>query len=119
MPYTLNESIFQGAVDLLIEQKVLTAKQILELLKRNGVTLYSNDIEELLHLRQDTLKCGRKSDTNFAIAQKAVSMIIKKQRLDIIIVEKLIVTALLTQIRMCIWNGDFYERNKFGFFASH
>lgn len=56
VPYTLNESIFQGAVDLLIEQKVLTAKQILELLKRNGVTLYSNDIEELLHLRQDTLK---------------------------------------------------------------
>lgn len=42
MPYTLNESIFQGAVDLLIEQKV--------------------------------------------------------QRLNIIIVEKLIVTALLTQI---------------------
>lgn len=42
VPYTLNESIFQGAVDLLIEQKV--------------------------------------------------------QRLNIIIVEKLIVTALLTQI---------------------
>lgn len=41
---------------------------------------------------------GRKSDTNFAITQKVVSMIIKKQRLNIIIVEKLIVTALLTQI---------------------
>ena len=43
-------------------------------------------------------KSGRKSDTNFAIAQKAVSMIIKKQRFNITIVEKLIVTALLTQI---------------------
>ena len=60
MPYTLNESIFQGAVDLLIDQRVLTAKQILELLKRNGVALYSHDIEELLHLRQDTLKVEEK-----------------------------------------------------------
>lgn len=60
VPYTLNESIFQGAVDLLIEEKVLTAKQILELLKRNGVTLYSNDIEELLHLHQGTLKVEEK-----------------------------------------------------------
>lgn len=60
VPYMLSESIFQGAIDLLIEQKVLTAKQILELLKRNGVTLYSNDIEALLHLRQDTLKVEEK-----------------------------------------------------------
>ncbi len=60
VPYTLNESIFQGAVDLLIDQRVLTAKQILELLKRNGVALYSHDIEELLHLRQDTLKVEEK-----------------------------------------------------------
>ena len=40
--------------------KKLTAKQILELLKRNGVALYSHDIEELLHLRQDTLKVEEK-----------------------------------------------------------
>lgn len=53
-------AFFQGAVDLLIEEKVLTAKQILELLKRNGVTLYSNDIEELLHLHQGTLKVEEK-----------------------------------------------------------
>lgn len=61
VPYIFNESIFQGAVDLLINQKVLTAKQILELLKTNGVTLYSHDIEELLHLRQGTLKVEEKA----------------------------------------------------------
>ena len=59
-PYSLNENIFQGAIDLLIEQNVLTAKEILELFKKNGVTLYSEDIEELLHLRPDTLKVEEK-----------------------------------------------------------
>lgn len=55
-PYFLNENIFQGAIDLLIEQKVLTAQEILDLFKDNGITLYSDDIEELLYLRPDTLK---------------------------------------------------------------
>lgn len=59
-PYSLNENIFQGAVDLLLEQNVLTAKEILELFKRSGVTLYSEDIEELLHLRLNTLKVEEK-----------------------------------------------------------
>lgn len=54
-PYILNESIFQGAVDLLVEQNVLKASEILKLLKRDGVTLYARDIEELLHLRSNTL----------------------------------------------------------------
>ena len=48
----MNQSIFQGATDLLTDQKVLTEKQILELLKRNGVTLYLHNIEERLRLRQ-------------------------------------------------------------------
>ena len=60
IPYYLNESIFQGAIDLLIEENVFTAKEILELFKKNGVTLYSKDIEELLHLRPDTLKVQEK-----------------------------------------------------------
>ena len=44
VPYSLNENIFQGAIDLLIEQNVLTAKEILDLFKKNGVTLYPEDI---------------------------------------------------------------------------
>jgi len=61
-PYTLNESIFQGAIDLLIEQDILNAKEILELLRDKGVTLYSHDIEEILHLRPNTLKIEEKID---------------------------------------------------------
>ena len=59
-PYRLNESIFQGAIDLLIEENIYSAKEILDLFKRNGVTLYSTDIEELLHLRPDTLQVKEK-----------------------------------------------------------
>ena len=60
VPYSLNENIFQGAIDLLIEQNVLTTKEILDLFKKNGVTLYPEDMEELLHLRPDTLKVEEK-----------------------------------------------------------
>ena len=60
VPYSLNENIFQGAIDLLMEQNVLTAKEILDLFKKNGVTLYPEDIEELLHLRPDTLMVEEK-----------------------------------------------------------
>lgn len=59
-PCFLNENIFQGAIDLLIEQNVLTVKEILEILNLNGVTLFSNDIEELLHLRPNTLRIEEK-----------------------------------------------------------
>lgn len=59
-PYNLNENIFQGAVDLLLKQNVLATKQILELFKRSGVTLYPEDIEELLHLRPNTLQVEEK-----------------------------------------------------------
>lgn len=59
-PCSLNENIFQGAIDLLIEKNVLSPKQILELYKRSGVTLYPEDIEELLHLRPNTLQVEEK-----------------------------------------------------------
>jgi len=59
-PYILSESIFQGAVDLLVEQNVLKANDILKLLKRDGVTLYARDIEELLNLRPNTLQVDEK-----------------------------------------------------------
>lgn len=60
VPYSLSENIFQGAIDLLVEQNVFTVKEILELFKRSGVTLYSKDIEELLHLHPETLKIEEK-----------------------------------------------------------
>jgi len=59
-PYILNENIFQGAIDLLLEQGIFSVKDILEIFKNNGVTLYQNDIEELLYLRAGTLQVVEK-----------------------------------------------------------
>lgn len=58
--FGLSENIFQGAIDLLIEQNVLSAKDILEIFRTKGITLYPSEIEELLHLRPDTLKVKEK-----------------------------------------------------------
>lgn len=55
-PYFLNENIFQGAIDVLFEAEYLNPVTLLRLFKKYGVTLYAQDIEELLHLRKDTLK---------------------------------------------------------------
>ena len=55
-PYYLNENIFQGAIDVLFEAGYLNSNTLLSLFKKYGVTMYSSDIEELLHLRKDTLK---------------------------------------------------------------
>ena len=55
VPYSLNENIFQGAIDLLIEEKILNPASIMRTLKQYGITLYRQDIEELLHLREGTL----------------------------------------------------------------
>lgn len=55
VPGVLNESIFQGAIDLLFDNKILTPKSLLSDFKRHGVTLYPEMIEELLHLREGTL----------------------------------------------------------------
>ncbi|SHJ09402.1 helix-turn-helix domain-containing protein [Propionispora hippei] len=53
--YALKENIFQGAIDLLIEEKILNPASILRTFKQYGITLYRQDIEELLHLREGTL----------------------------------------------------------------
>lgn len=60
VPGALNESIFQGAIDLLFDNKILTAKSLLADFKRHGVVLYPEMIEELLHLREGTLKVEEK-----------------------------------------------------------
>lgn len=54
-PYSLNENIFQGAIDLLVEEKILKPVSIMRLLKQNKITLYREDLEEILHLREGTL----------------------------------------------------------------
>ena len=56
VPGVLNESIFQGAIDLLFDNKILTPKGLMADFKRNGVILYPEMIEEFLHLREGTLK---------------------------------------------------------------
>ena len=55
VPYALNENVFQGAIDLLIEEKILNPASILQTFRQYGITLYRPDIEELLHLREGTL----------------------------------------------------------------
>jgi len=54
VPYSLNENIFQGAIELLIDEKILNPASIMRTLKQYGITLYRQDIEELLHLREGT-----------------------------------------------------------------
>ncbi len=55
IPYFLNENIFQGAIDLLVEQKIFSTTSFIKLLRQQGITLYPSDIEDLLHLRKGTL----------------------------------------------------------------
>lgn len=55
VPGELNESIFQGAIDLLFENNILSARTLLVSFKRGGISLYPNMIENLLHLRPGTL----------------------------------------------------------------
>lgn len=54
-PYILGENIFQGAIDLLLKEKILSAEGILKLFASYGVDLYSDEIEGLLHIREGTL----------------------------------------------------------------
>ena len=54
-PYILGDNIFQGAIDLLLSEKILSVHGLLQLFTKYGVTLYPNEIEELLHIREGTL----------------------------------------------------------------
>lgn len=55
-PYFIGESIFQGAIDLLKEENVLSAKAIMALFAKYGVSLYPTEIENLLNLSANTLE---------------------------------------------------------------
>ena len=60
VPFSLSESIFQGAIDLLFDNHILTAKTLMQEFRRNGITLHPNTVEKLLHLREGTLDCEDK-----------------------------------------------------------
>lgn len=66
-PGSLNESIFQGAIDLLFDNNILTARSLLADFKRHGVALYPDMIEELLHLKEGTLRVEDKIIPLFSI----------------------------------------------------
>ena len=55
-PYFLNENIFQGALDLLFEQRILSPASFMKLLARRGINLFPSDVEDVLHLRRGTLE---------------------------------------------------------------
>lgn len=55
-PYIIGENIFQGAIDLLKEENVLSAKAIMALFAKYGVSLYPTEIENLLNLSANTLE---------------------------------------------------------------
>ena len=59
-PGVLNESIFQGAIDLLFDNNILSTRTLLADFKRHGVSLYPRMIEELLHLKDGTLDIEEK-----------------------------------------------------------
>ena len=54
--FYIGENIFQGAIDLLKDEKILSVKQLMRLFSEYGVTLYPEEIEDLLHLRKNTLE---------------------------------------------------------------
>lgn len=62
-PYFLNDNMFQGAVDLLIDNHVLSTDQLLEQFAAHGVSLFPEEIEELLHLSPGSL-AGQKQNKN-------------------------------------------------------
>lgn len=66
----LNESIFQGAIDLLFENNILSPRSLLMDFKKNGVSLYPEMIEELLHLKEGTLAVEEKIIPLFRIKQQ-------------------------------------------------
>ncbi len=55
IPYLLNENIFQGSIDILIENEIMTAKEFIEELSVNSISLYRDEVENLLNLRKGTL----------------------------------------------------------------
>lgn len=60
-PFPLNENIFQGALDLLFEQGLFSPSSIMLIFKNHGISLFPEEIEKLLCLREGTLSRQRNS----------------------------------------------------------
>lgn len=54
-PYYLNDNVFQSAIDLLIEEGVLSPEGILRMFEKQGIAMARRDIEDILNLREGTL----------------------------------------------------------------
>lgn len=61
-PYFIGENIFQGAINLLKEEKILSSAGIMKLFSDYSVNLYATEIEELLHLVSGTLTAEEKNN---------------------------------------------------------
>lgn len=55
-PYKLNNNLLQTAVEMLLENNVFNIKELVETIKNGGISIYSNEIEKLLCLKEGTLK---------------------------------------------------------------
>lgn len=55
VPGKLGNTIFQGAIDLLIDGEYKTADEIKEVFAENGIILYQQDLESLMGLKTGTL----------------------------------------------------------------
>ena len=69
IPYFIGENIFQGAIDLLKEEKILSIKSLLDLFSKYGVSLYPAEIEALLNLSPNTLQ-STESNTRIIYLKK-------------------------------------------------
>ncbi len=70
-PYFLNENMFQGAVDLLKDNHILSIPGILTLLSDYGVSLFPEEIEDLLHLSRGSL-AEKKQPVNIIRLKQAI-----------------------------------------------
>ena len=55
-PFFLGENIFQGAIQLLLNEHILTTNELLNLFSGYGAGLYPGEIENLLHLSKGSLE---------------------------------------------------------------
>lgn len=53
-PYLLNDNIFKGAIDVLIDNG-MDQKEIMSELSNNSISLYNDEVEKLLNLEEGTL----------------------------------------------------------------
>ena len=71
VPYSIKQTIFQEAIDLLIyDSKIINAKTLLSLFSKYGVVLNAKDIEKILHLREGTLNIEENEDKVISLKLK-------------------------------------------------